>query len=147
VTFYVIATAWMTTKRRDHQTGVLDWIALIVALAIGTACVIYGFKAQLVGLVTEYQPVWTFSLAPLFCLPLWAIFVYSCAAVFPAQSVSRGIYGVCASVCLSLGFILHGTSANLSDVCTQIERAYLSDYIAAADASFLVDSSSVHEYL
>jgi len=55
VTCYVIATAWMTAKRRDHQTGILDWVALIVALAIGSACVIYGFKVA-TGRVNDGVP-------------------------------------------------------------------------------------------
>ncbi len=44
LTFYMVATAWMTAKRRNKQTGIFDWIALGVALAFGTTCITYGFE-------------------------------------------------------------------------------------------------------
>jgi uncharacterized membrane protein len=45
LTFYLVATAWWTAKRRDGQTGIFDWGALIVPLAVGAALVIYGLEA------------------------------------------------------------------------------------------------------
>ena len=44
LTFYMVATAWMTARRGDRQTGLFDWGALLAALAIGISCVTYGFK-------------------------------------------------------------------------------------------------------
>ena len=35
LTFYLIATAWLTAKRRDGETSRLDWVALLIPLAIG----------------------------------------------------------------------------------------------------------------
>jgi uncharacterized membrane protein len=43
LTFYMVATAWMAARRRGGQTGVFDWVALVVALAVGTSCLRYGF--------------------------------------------------------------------------------------------------------
>src|SRR6202158_291823 len=37
LTFYLVATAWMTARRRDGQPGIFDWGALLVVLAVG-AC-------------------------------------------------------------------------------------------------------------
>lgn len=45
ITLYMVTTAWATVGRRDGETGVLDWGALLVALAIGVWLVIYGFEA------------------------------------------------------------------------------------------------------
>ena len=36
LTFYLVATAWATARRRDGKTGILDWVALLLALALGT---------------------------------------------------------------------------------------------------------------
>jgi uncharacterized membrane protein len=45
LTLYMIATAWMAARRRDMRTGAFDLVALLAALAVGTACITYGFKA------------------------------------------------------------------------------------------------------
>lgn len=44
VTLYMVSTAWMAARRRDGQTGTFDWFALAIALAIGTACLTYGYR-------------------------------------------------------------------------------------------------------
>ena len=44
LTFYMIATAWMAARRRDRRTDIVDWVALLVALAVGASCVTYGFR-------------------------------------------------------------------------------------------------------
>ncbi len=44
LTFYLVATAWVTARRRDGETGIFDWSALLVALAVGAAIVTYGFE-------------------------------------------------------------------------------------------------------
>lgn len=46
-TLYLVATAWMTARRKDDdgQTGIFDWVALLVVLAVGAANVTYGLAA------------------------------------------------------------------------------------------------------
>ena len=45
ITFYMVTTAWATTSHREGETGILDWGALLAALAIGVGLVIYGLEA------------------------------------------------------------------------------------------------------
>jgi uncharacterized membrane protein len=45
LTFYLVLSAWLTARRREKQTGIIDWVALLVALAVGIALVNYGFEA------------------------------------------------------------------------------------------------------
>jgi uncharacterized membrane protein len=45
LTFYLVATAWWTAKRRDGETGIFDWGALIVPLAVGAGLVFSGLEA------------------------------------------------------------------------------------------------------
>jgi len=45
LTFYLVATAWWTARRRDGETGIFDWGALIVPLGVGAGLVIYGLEA------------------------------------------------------------------------------------------------------
>src|SRR5438876_6783307 len=46
LTFYMVATAWVTVRRKDKdgQTGMFDWGALLVALAVGVVIVTYGLE-------------------------------------------------------------------------------------------------------
>jgi len=43
-TFYLIATAWLTARRRDGETWRLDWAALIVPLALGSLTWVTGIN-------------------------------------------------------------------------------------------------------
>jgi hypothetical protein len=45
LTLYLVATAWLTARRRDGQAGMFDWGALMVPLAVGAALLAYGLKA------------------------------------------------------------------------------------------------------
>ena len=42
--FYLVTTAWVTGRRRDGETSIFDWGALLVALAVGTIILTYGFE-------------------------------------------------------------------------------------------------------
>ncbi len=44
LTSYLVATAWVTARRRDGETGIFDWSALLVALAVGATIVTYGVE-------------------------------------------------------------------------------------------------------
>jgi hypothetical protein len=43
--FYLVTTAWSTARRKDGKTGIFDWSAVVVALAVGAAIMTYGFEA------------------------------------------------------------------------------------------------------
>jgi hypothetical protein len=45
LTFYLVATAWWAARRRDGETGIFDWAALLVAFSVGAALVISGLEA------------------------------------------------------------------------------------------------------
>ena len=45
LTFYLVATAWTTARRRDGETNLLDWGALFVAVAVGAVIASFGFEA------------------------------------------------------------------------------------------------------
>jgi len=58
LTFYLVATAWMTARRRDGEPGIFDWGALLVVLAVGACELTFGLEAALsqTGLKYEYPP-------------------------------------------------------------------------------------------
>ena len=45
LTFYLVATAWVTARGRDGEAGIFNWIGLLVALAVAAVTVIYGIEA------------------------------------------------------------------------------------------------------
>ena len=44
LTAYLIATAWLTARRRNADAGIFDWIAPLFALAVGVTIMIYGVQ-------------------------------------------------------------------------------------------------------
>ena len=62
LTLYMVATAWWAAKRRDGQTGLFDWSALLIALALGAAFVTYGLEARIspTGLKNGYPATFYF---------------------------------------------------------------------------------------
>jgi uncharacterized membrane protein len=45
LTFYLVATSWMTARRRDVRTSLVDWAALLVPLIVAAFYLTYGWKA------------------------------------------------------------------------------------------------------
>ena len=45
LTFYLVATAWSAARRKDGETGIFDWGALLAALAVGVGMLTYGLEA------------------------------------------------------------------------------------------------------
>ena len=59
LTFYLVATAWMTARRRDDEaTGIFDWCALLVVLGVTACQLTFGLEAALstTGLKYDYPP-------------------------------------------------------------------------------------------
>jgi hypothetical protein len=58
LTFYLVATAWLTARRRAGEPGIFDWVALLVVLAVGAFEITYGFEAAFrsTGLKYDYPP-------------------------------------------------------------------------------------------
>jgi hypothetical protein len=58
LTFYLVATAWMTARRKQEETGIFDWSALLVVFAIAAAELTFGFEAATspTGLKYDYPP-------------------------------------------------------------------------------------------
>jgi uncharacterized membrane protein len=57
LTFYLVATAWLTAKRRNGETSTFDWAAMIVPLARGTLLWIRGIQMVQAGSKEGALPV------------------------------------------------------------------------------------------
>lgn len=69
LTFYLVATAWITARRKQEETGVFDWGALLVVFAIAAAEVTFGVEAAMSpsGMKYDYPP--------------WPYFIFGLVAV------------------------------------------------------------------
>ncbi len=47
LTFYLVATAWITAKQRNAGTSIFDWGALLVVFTIASFNLTYGFQAAI----------------------------------------------------------------------------------------------------
>jgi hypothetical protein len=86
ITFYLVATGWLTVLRKEGETGLTEFGLLMVALVAGAGGLTYGWEAahSATGLMEGYPP------APYLvfgCLGLWA------AAQDVRMLVHRGVSG------------------------------------------------------
>ncbi len=58
LTFYLVATAWMTAKRHEAKTSMFDWGGLLVVGALAAVEVVLGLEAAMspTGLKYDYPP-------------------------------------------------------------------------------------------
>ena len=62
LTFYLVATAWMTARRRNGGTGIVDWGALLVVLALAAVEMTCTFEAATSPTGLKYgYPAWPFA--------------------------------------------------------------------------------------
>ena len=61
LTFYLVATAWITARRREGKPGIFDWGALLIISAVGVTEITYGIEAAMspTGLKHGY-PWWPY---------------------------------------------------------------------------------------
>ncbi len=69
LTFYLVATAWITARRKNEETGIFDWSALLVVFALAAVEVTFGVEAAMspTGLKYDYPP--------------WPYFIFGLVAV------------------------------------------------------------------
>ena len=112
MTFYMVATAWAAARRRDGETWIFDWGALLVALAFGAIAVTFGLQAAYsqTGLKEGYPPVIYF---------IWgAVALLSAAGdvrmlarggvFFGAQRIVRHLWRMCLALFIASGSFFLG---------------------------------------
>lgn len=72
LTFYLVATAWMTARRRESQPGLFEWGALLGILALASTIVTFGVQAAMspTGSKYGYPPGLYFMLGSVAALAL-----------------------------------------------------------------------------
>src|SRR5438132_1002572 len=104
LTFYLVATGWMTARRRNREVGIFDFSALLVALAIAAAAMTWGFQAASSprGLKDGYPPALFFifgSIALLFAASDIRMIVRG--GVAGAQRIARHLWRMCLALLMA----------------------------------------------
>jgi hypothetical protein len=72
LTFYLVATAWMTARRKDGAPGIFDWGALLVVFTIAMIEITLGIEATLSPTGQKYD------------YPPWPYLIFGCVALLAA---------------------------------------------------------------
>jgi hypothetical protein len=98
LTFYLVATAWITAKRREGKPGILDGAALLVAAATASVALTWGVEAATspTGLKNAYPPgpyLFLGSVAALAAVGDVRMLIRG--GVFGAQRITRHLWRMC----------------------------------------------------
>jgi uncharacterized membrane protein len=111
LTFYLVATAWVTARRRDGETGIVDWVALLVALALGAVIVTYGLEAanNQTGLKDGIPAGMYFFLGSVALLSAAGdVRMLLRGGVFGAQRIARHLWRMCYALFIASGSLFLG---------------------------------------
>lgn len=98
LTFYLVATAWMTARHNGGKTGNFDWGALLVVFSVAAVEVTYGLQAAFsqTGLKYGYPPGPYFFLGSVAILAtVGDLRMLARGGVFGAQRIARHLWRMC----------------------------------------------------
>ena len=148
LTFYLVTTAWLTARRKDAGTGIFDWGALLIVLAVTATEMTLGLEAAIspTGLKYDYPP------GPYFFLGSIALL----ATVGDIRMLVRG--GIAGTQRLSAASLAHvlcavhrrsvhipGAATNISRDITEDRRTCFPECPAADIDDFLVIPSPLRK--
>lgn len=113
LTFYLIGTAWLTARRRDGETSRLDWVVLLIPLAIGVLLWVSGVKVVRSGASSQDGvPVGMSFFMGSVCLLAAAgdVRMLVGGGVFGAKRIARHLWRMCFGLFIAAGSFFLGPS-------------------------------------
>jgi len=113
LTFYLIGTAWLTARRRDGETSRLDWVALLIPLAIGIFNWVDGLKVVRSGASSQDGvPVGMIFFMGSVCLLAAAgdVRMLVRGGVLGAKRIARHLWRMCFGLFIAAGSFFLGPS-------------------------------------
>jgi uncharacterized membrane protein len=113
LTFYLITTAWLTARRRDGETSRLDWVALLIPLAIGIFNWVDGLKVLRSGASSQDGvPVGMIFFMGSVCLLAAAgdVRMLVRGGVLGAKRIARHLWRMCFGLFIAAGSFFLGPS-------------------------------------
>ena len=105
LTFYLVATAWVAARRREHKVGLFDWTALTLVSTLATADFVFGLQAagSRSGLKAGYPAAMYFifgTIAALFAASDIRMLVRG--GVSGARRIARHLWRMCFALFIAL---------------------------------------------
>jgi len=116
LTFYLVGTAWLTARRRDGETSIFDWAALLVPLAIGIGGWINGLEALHSRSGSKYGvPAGMHLFMGCVCLLAAAgdVRMLVRGGVFGLQRISRHLWRMCFGLFIATGSFFLGQGSKV----------------------------------
>lgn len=98
LTPYLVATSWMTIRRRNGKPGVGDWTALVVAIVLAAVTVTFGLQAAMSpsGMVHGYPPgVYVFLSSVILIAAAGDIRMLVRGGISGTQRIARHLWRMC----------------------------------------------------
>jgi tetratricopeptide (TPR) repeat protein len=105
-TFYLVATAWVTARRRSAQTGLFDWAALLVVLAVAASLLKHGLEAASEG--SGFAGVFFFFGALALLAAALDARMIARGGVSGAPRVARHLWRMCTALFIAVGSLFLG---------------------------------------
>jgi len=105
LTFYLVATAWVTARRRNGETGLFDWAALLVALAVAAGLAKLGVEAAKAG---HSAGLYFFFGAVALLAAVLDLRMIVRGGVFGAQRIARHLWRMCSALFIAVGSLFLG---------------------------------------
>jgi len=113
ITFYLIGTAWLTARRRDGRTSRLDWVALLIPLALGIFTWMNGLRVVRSGASSQDGvPVgMTFFMGSVMLLAAAGdLRMLLRGGIFGTQRIARHLWRMCFGLFIAAGSFFLGPS-------------------------------------
>lgn len=113
ITFYLIGTGWLTARRREGETSRMDWVALLIPLAVGILTWVSGVNVLRSGATSQNGvPVGMNFFMGSICLLAAAgdIRMLARGGVFGATRVARHLWRMCFGLFIAAGSFFMGPS-------------------------------------
>jgi hypothetical protein len=113
LTVYLIGTAWLTARRRDGETSRLDWIVLLIPLALGMLLWMNGIKVLRSGASSQDGvPAGMMLFMGSVCLLAAAgdVRMLVRGGVFGAKRIARHLWRMCFGLFIAAGSFFLGPS-------------------------------------
>jgi hypothetical protein len=110
-TFYLVATGWMTMRRKDGSIGLFEYGAFFVALGAAVSLVIFGLQAanSPTGLLDRYPPppYYVFASFAAFAAALDLKMILR-GGISGAQRIARHVWRMCFALFFAAAFFFVG---------------------------------------
>jgi uncharacterized membrane protein len=115
LTLYLVTTAWLTAKRRDGQTSKVDWVVMLVPLALGILTWLGGVKMVQGGMKEgAFRAGMSFFMGSMLLLAgVGDLRMLLRGGVFGRQRVMRHLWRMCLGFFIATGSFFLGQGSKM----------------------------------